>query len=130
MERVTLRIDPKKMPGRSPAELFFKSFGINFEEIYDKMAMYMLIISIRDLLYNGNDKYQLASKKRSIKWFTKPEEDHIFDFNIVCYRLSINREIMWMQLKRWIKTNPEYLQSVLRRAEVHLFENTRDRINK
>lgn len=106
----------------SPAKEYMERIDMRSEDFYEKMAVYMLILSIRDLLYRGKNKYHCYSRRKAIAWFKSKTEKDPFSYKTICLILGISAERMWLQLKRWLKANPDHLANSLKSAESGIFD--------
>lgn len=109
----------------SSAEMFMSWIDSRRDGVYDKMAVYMLMLSIRDLIYRGNNKYACYARHKAINWFNSRNDRHPFGYGTVCLYLNINPKRLWLQLRRWMKVNHDYLSSILKSAESGIFDGTR-----
>jgi hypothetical protein len=89
--------------------------------VYGKVAIYTMIISIRDILYDGKSNYMINSRKKAIQWFNHMDDRTPFGFLTICNYFEIDAKRLWLQLKRWLKVNPEYLYSSLKGVESGIF---------
>ena len=106
----------------SPAEEYMNKIDVRCEDFYEKIASYMLILVIRDLLYRGKNKYHCYNRRKAVMWFKSKTNKHTFSFRMICLILGISHKKMWLQLRRWVKVNPDMLSSHLKSAESGIFD--------
>lgn len=63
----------------------------------------------------------IASKKRAIHWFNEMDDRRAFGFLTICNYFEIDGKRLWLQLRRWLKVNPDYLYSSLKGVESGIF---------
>lgn len=109
----------------SPAENLMSMIDSRNDGIYEKMAIYTIIISIRDILYDGKNNYMLASRKKAVQWFNEMDDRRTFGFLTICNYFEIDAKRLWLQLRRWLKVNPEHLYASLKGVESGVFSGSR-----
>lgn len=105
----------------SPALNFMSLIDSRMDGVYDRMSVYLLILMIRDVLYGGKNKYMALQKRRAVMWFKITNDKHPMGYGTICGYLGINPYKFWLQIRRWVKVNPEHLASALKSAESGIF---------
>lgn len=105
----------------SPAERLMSLIDSRNDGVYEKVAIYTIIISIRDILYHGKSTYMNNSKKKAIQWFNHMDDKTPFGFLTICNYFEMDGRRLWLQLRRWLKVNPNYLYSSLKGVESGIF---------
>lgn len=106
----------------STSDMYFEKIDSRREDFYFKIATYFLMLQIRDLLYRGTNPYHTVHKRKAIQWFKSKNYTNIFGYGMICMMLEINAEKLWLQIRRWIKVDPDYLSSALKSAESGIFD--------
>lgn len=107
------------------SEQYERIIGNREDVVYQKMAIYVLILAIRDVFYEGKNKYLCHSRQRAIKWFKYSGNEIPFGFKTVCDFFDISDDKMWLKIRRLKKVNPELALSMLKSAESATFDNPR-----
>lgn len=106
----------------SPSEEWSNKVDERMLDVYEQLAVYMLIISIRDVTYEGNNSYMIYSRRKSILWFKKKDYIKPLGFGSICKFIDIDPDKFWLQIRRWCKVNKTHLAASLKGAECGLFD--------
>lgn len=114
----------------SISKQYEEEFGCRLDGTYDRLSIYMLMLSIRDLLYEGRNKYAIHSKRKAISWFKSKNNKNPMTYRYICNHFHINPDRLWLQIRRMIKVNKEKLSSILKGIESGIFENPKSEIKE
>jgi len=112
----------KKVDFTQPSTIYERVINDRRDDYYYRAATYLLILHIRDVLYSGKNPYHLHNKKKAIHWFKTKNIMHPFGYGTICLMMDISPERLWVQIRRWIKVDPEKLSSSLKGAESSVFD--------
>lgn len=109
----------------STAHQYAYNIDSRSEDFYNKIAIYILILNIRDLLYKGTNNYLKMSKINAISWFKEKSYKKYFGYGTVCQILELPANKLWLQIRRWYKVNPQHLFSMMKGIESGIFDGPR-----
>lgn len=103
------------------AKAFHDAIESRTDDRYINIAVYMVIVSLRDLTYEGKNKHMLIGRKKAIAWFKKMDHNVPFGFGEICTHIGVDAERMWLQIRRLYKNDREYLVGSLKSIESSIF---------
>lgn len=100
-----------------PSALFERLLRVKTEDVYGKLAGQLLFLSIRDVMYRGDDVALRQNRRDAVRWFSNPHLNHYLDFETVAEYIGADPHRLWLQLRRFMKVDPGYLSSFIKYSE-------------
>lgn len=107
----------------SSATKYVEAFESRLDGTYDRFAVYLLMISIRDLLYDGKSSYACNQRRNAINWFRARDYRSNFSYRSICQHFGFSADSLWMRVRRLLRSDKNKLAGILKSAESSIFDN-------